>query len=49
MAWLPTGYDVMPKNDDDSVSPYLRKPLRPYEEVQREPADETSRVEKNNR
>ena len=39
MAWLLPGYDVMPKKNDDSVSPYLRKPLRSYEEVLREPND----------
>ena len=37
MAWLLPGYDVMPKKNDDSVSPYLRKPLRSYEEVQCKP------------
>jgi hypothetical protein len=26
----------MPKSDDNSVSPYLRRPLRPFEEAQRE-------------
>ena len=43
MAWRFTGYDVMPKKDDNSVSPYLRKPLRSYEEAQREPSDGKTR------
>ncbi len=46
MALLLPGYDVMPKKDDDSVSPYLRKPLRDYEEVRREPADLKTRPDR---
>jgi len=38
MTWRFVGYDVMPKRDDDSVSPYLRRSLRPFEEAQREQA-----------
>jgi len=33
MTWRFAGYDVMPKRDDDSVSPYLRRRLRSYAEV----------------
>ena len=29
---------VMPGKDDDSLSPYLRKPLRTYEDATREQA-----------
>ncbi len=36
MTWRCAGYDVMPKRDDDSISPYLRRQLRPFEEAQRE-------------
>ena len=32
-------HTVMPGKDDDSVSPYLRKPVRTYEDVTREQAN----------
>jgi hypothetical protein len=38
MAWMIARHTVMPGTDDDSVSPYLRKPARTYEDVTREQA-----------
>ena len=43
MTWRFAGYDVMPKRDDDSVSPYLRRSPRPFEEAQREQAQSKKR------
>jgi hypothetical protein len=38
MASIIARQNVMPGKDDDSVSPYLRKPTRTYEDVTREQA-----------
>ncbi len=46
MTSLLSGRGAMPKKKSDSVSPYLRKPLRSYEEVQREPADGKTRPDR---
>jgi len=38
MTWRCAGYAVMPKRDNDSISPYLQRRRRPFEEAQREQA-----------
>jgi hypothetical protein len=39
-------YTVKPGKDDDSVSPYLRRPLRLFEEAQREQAQGEKRPDR---
>jgi len=46
MAWQLAGCGAMPKKSDEHISPYLCRPLRPYEEVQREPADGKTRPDR---
>lgn len=37
-------HNVMPKKSDDSVSPYLRKPVRSYERVMCERAEQSKQA-----
>ncbi len=46
MAMTLTRCSVMPKIDDDSVSPYLQRRLRPFEEAQREQAQGKKRPDR---
>jgi hypothetical protein len=39
MASIIARRNIMPGKDDESVSPYLRKPTRTYEDVNREQAN----------
>ena len=39
-------HTFMSKKNVDSISPYLRKPLRRYEEVTREPAKDEKRPDR---
>jgi hypothetical protein len=44
MAWQLAGCGAMPKKSDEHISPYLYRPLRPYEEAQRERAEGKARL-----
>lgn len=43
MTSLLPGYDIMAKKPDEPSSPYLRRRLRSYEEVQRRQAERKAR------
>jgi hypothetical protein len=44
MTPLLSGCGAMPKKDDESISPYLRRRLRSYGEVHRERAERKGRL-----
>ncbi len=46
MDMSPARHTFMSKKNGDSVSPYLRKPLRKYEEVTREQAKNETRPDR---
>lgn len=46
MTPLFSGCAAMSKKDDEHISPYLRRRLRSYEEVQRERADHGTRPDR---